>query len=321
MHFRNITCLILAASLFGCDQTPEQVYTPPVLSGKAYVLAAADHIAVVDLATTALSRIKMDKQALDLAIINKQLYVLAADGTLATIKDDTSLNPWQEVVPSAVAMTAAPDNKSLWILADKEVRQFIPGQTNAGKSIPIETNYSSLFFGTGPETLWLVNRQESTATPLNLDTAKVGPAVANIGNSVHNGLAFAGPNELWIAEGNEYMNGEPYGVGYAPYGTSAMPGGINVIDLNTGSQGDFIMVGGNVVDLSADLAQGKLYSVTSQLPEYVEATLSLIDIKTRRVTAELRLCQSCHQEHDILLEKGEGKVLALAVAIQEGGAQ
>lgn len=321
MRIRNSLCLLLSTWLIGgCDQTPEQVYTPPVLSGKAYVLAAADHIAVVDLATTALSRIKMDKKALDLAIVNKELYVLAEDGTLATMKDEKTLAPWQEGLPSAVALAAAPDNKSMWILANKEVRQFVPGQ-ESGKTIPISGGYTDLFFGEGQSTLWLVNSQDSTATPLDLNTEKTGPAINKIGNSVHKGLSIAGTNELWLAEGNEYMGGQPYGVGYAPAGTSAMPGGINIIDLKSGVQTDFIMVGGNVVDLSANPAKGTIYSTSSQLPEYVEATLSLIDLKSRRVTAELRLCQSCHNEANVLLEKGQGKVLALAVAIQEGGPQ
>lgn len=320
MPLRCIILLLLTTYVVGCDQKPEQVYTRPVQSGKAYVLAAADHIAVVDLATTALSRIKMDKHALDLAIVNNGLYVLAADGTLATMKDETTLGAWQDGLSSAIAMTAAPDSKSLWLLADKTLQQFIPGQ-GMGKSISIEGSYSTFFFGESPEALWLINNQNSTATPLNLTTGKLGPEVTNIGNSVHQGLALAGTNELWLAEGNEFMNGQPYGVGFAPPGTSAMPGGINIIDLTSGLQNDFIMVGGNVVDLSANQAQETLYSATSQLPEYVEATLSLIDLKARRVTAELRLCQSCHQEQNIILEKGQGKVLALAVAMPEGDAQ
>jgi len=321
MHFRAfIFSLFLLICLAGCDQAPEQTYAPPTMGGKAYILTATDHIAVVDLATTALTRIKMDKKAIDLAIINKELYVLAADGTLATTKEGTTLTPWQPGAPSALAMTAAADNKSLWILAGKTVQQFIPGQ-GQGKTIPLDGDYSSLFVGGSTETpiLWLIDSQKSTARPLDLTTAKTGTPIANIGNSIHGGLATAGSNELWLAEGNEYMNGKPYGVGYAPSGTPAMPGGVNVIDLKTGAQSDFIMVGGNVADLAIDPGHTKMYSATSQLPEYTESTLSLIDIKARRVTAELRLCEACHQEQNILLEKGQGKVLAVAVIWPEGG--
>lgn len=316
MRIRTLLCTLLVALGTGCDQTPDEVYTPPVLSGKAYVLAAADHIAIVDLATTALSRIKMDKLGLDLAIVNKGLYVLAEDGTIATLQDEKTLGQWQDGVPGGRAMASAPDN-SLWILGSKELRQFVPGQ-GPGKAVPIDGEYSALFFGDG-ETLWLVSREKATATPFNLTTAKAGPAMAMIGNSVHKGRTFPGTGELWVAEGNEYMDGKPYGVGYAPKGQPAMAGGVNVIDQKSGKQSDFIMTGGNVVDLTINPGQGKVYAAVSQHPDFIEATLSIIDSKSRRVTAELRLCQSCHLEGNVTLKDGEGKVRALAIAVAEGG--
>jgi len=330
MLIRTILCIVITVFLSACDQSPDQVYTQPVLSGKAYVLAATDHIAIVDLATTDLSRIKMDKKGLGLAIVNKQLYVLAEDGTLATLKNEKSatpggtginpsgteqsLGPWQEGLPGCVAMIAGPDN-NLWLLGKKELKQFVPGQ-GLGKSLPVEGEYSSLFFGEGADTVWLVSRTNSSATPFNLTTAKAGATIAKVGNSVHHGLAFAGASELWLAEGNEYMDGEAYGVGYADK-APAMPGGINVIDLKTGKQNDFIMVGGNTVDLAVNAAHDKVYAAVSQLPEYVEATLSLIDPKTRRTAAELRLCESCHKNANVTLKRGQARVLALAISWQE----
>jgi hypothetical protein len=310
MPARIVISLLILALFSGCDQTPDQVYTPPTLSGKAYVLADADHLAIVDLASTELTRIKMDKKGADLAIVNKQLYVLAADGTIASLKDESTLTPWQEGLPGAVAMTTGPAN-SLWLLGKKELKPFVPGQ-GPGKSLPLASEYSSLFFGEGAETVWLINREKSTATPLNLTTNTLGATVPSIGNSVHHGQAFTGINELWLAEGNEYMDGEPYGVGYATKGP-AMPGGINVIDLKSGKQNDFIMLGGNVVDLSIHQTQGKVYAAISQLPEYIEATLSVINVQTRRVSAEMRLCEVCHQNENITLKKGQGRVLALAI--------
>lgn len=312
---RLIPAFFLIASLAGCDQKPDQVYTPPSLSGKAYVLAdGADHIVIGDLATTALSRIKMDKQALDLAIVNKQLYVLAADGTLATLASDNTLGPWQEGLAGAVAMSAGPGN-TLWLLGKTELKQYVPGQ-GPGKTVAIAGDYSSLFPGEGEDTVWLVSRQKSTATPFNPTTAQTGAPVAMLGNSIHHGRIFPGANELWIAEGNEYMNGEPYGVGYAVSGP-AMPGGINVIDLKTGVQSDFILVGGNVVDLAIDPSQQKAYAAVSQLPDYNEATVSVIDTKHRRGSAEMRLCQPCHLEQNVPLKKGQGLVKALAIAPAE----
>lgn len=319
MRVPTLFCTLLLGLLAGCDQTPDQVYTPPVLSGKAYVLAEADHLAVVDLASTALTRIKMDKQGLDLAIVKGQLYVLAEDGSIATLQDDKTLGPWQDGVPGGIAMVAAADH-SLWVLGPKALTQLVPGQ-GPGKTVPIEEGYSSLFVGEGPETLWLVNREKATATPFTLTTATSGPAIARVGNSVHKGKNFPGVGELWLAEGNETMDGAPYGVGYAPKGQVAMPGGINVIDLKSGKQSDFIMVGGNVVDLTINPGQGKAYAAVSQHPDYIEATMSVMDTKSRRVTAELRLCQSCHVEEKVTLKDGEGKVRALAIAIPAEGGQ
>lgn len=307
--------LLLATFLASCDQTPDQVYTPPVLSGKAYVLAEANHIAVVDLTSTALSRVTMDKKGLDLAIVNKQLYVLAADGSIASLKDDKGLTPWQDGVPGAIAMTVGPD-QSIWILAQKTLRQFVPGQ-GPGKEIPLNDAYTALFLGDGPETIWLLNGKTATATPFNLTTSTVGAPLTEVGNSVHTGQLFPGTGELWLAEGNEYMNGEPYGIGYAPKGQAAMPGGINVIDIQQGKLTDFILVGGNVVDLTINPIQGKVYAAVSQLPDFIEASLSIVDSKNRRVTAELRLCQSCHMEANVTLKDGQGKVLALAI-MQDG---
>ena len=306
-----IRTLLVPLLLAGCDQTPDQVYTPPVLSGKAYILTAVDHIAVVDLSTTALSRIKMDKKALDLGIINKQLYVLAEDGTLAALKDGNTLGPWQEGLPGGVAMIPAQDT-GFWILGQKELARIVPGQGET-KRLPIEGGYSALFPGEVANTVWLVSREKATATPFNLTTAKPGPAISPIGNSVHQGFAFAGAGELWLAEGNEYLNGKPYGVGYATRGMAAMPGGINVIDLKTNRQNDFIMVGGNVVDLTITPAHDKVYAAVSLLPDYNEATLSVVSTKSRRVTAELRLCYSCHQNENIILQRGEGQVRAMAI--------
>jgi DNA-binding beta-propeller fold protein YncE len=317
MRFCTYICTLFIALLAvaGCDRTPEQVYTPPVLSGKAYVLADdADHIAIVDLATTALSRIKMDKKGLDLAIANKELYVLAEDGTLASLKDQNTLSPWQKGVPGGLAMTAAPD-KGLWILGKKELVHLIPGQGPI-KSLAIDGDYSALFFGEKADTLWLVNRAKSTITPFNLTTAKAGATISHVGNSVHKGLAFPGANELWLAEGNEYLNGEPYGVGYATKGM-AMPGGINVIDLKTGRQNDFIMVGGNVVDLAITPQRDKVYAAVCLLPDYDEATVAVVNTKSRRDTAELRLCFSCHQNKGVTLKRGQGKVRAMAIAFPE----
>ncbi|MDD5758985.1 MAG: hypothetical protein PHI06_07865 [Desulfobulbaceae bacterium] len=310
MSVRIVFSLLLVTLFAGCDQTPDQVYSPPTLSGKAYVLAAADHLAVVDLANARLTRIKMNKQGRDLAIANGKLYILAEDGSIASLQDETNLTPWQKGLPGAVAMTAGPDN-SLWLLAQKELQTLVPGQ-GLGMSIPLAEEYSSLFFGEGPETIWLVSRKKSSVTPLNLTTKTLGASIDDIGNSVHHGFSFPGTNELWVAEGNEYRNGEPYGVGYATKGP-AMPGGINIIDLKTSKQSDFIMIGGNVVDLAIPHDKNKVYAAISQMPDYTEATLAVIDAKSKRTITGMQLCDSCHQNENITLAKGKGKVLALAI--------
>ena len=306
---KKLLPLLIAAGLAACDQTPDQVYTPATLSGKAYVLADADHIAVVELTTTKLSRIKMDKKGLALALVNQQLFVLGADGTLATLQGEDTLTPWQEGLSGAIAMSPGPGN-SLLLLGQSELRSFTPGQ-GLGPPLPLTGHYSSLFMGAN-DTVWLVDGKQASATPLTLSTKALGTPIPAVGNSIHHGRAMTAANELWFAEGNEYLNGEPYGIGYAKRG-AAMPGGINVVDLASGKQSDFLLVGGNVIDLSLHPEQDKAYAASSLMPESNEATLTVINTKTRRPAAELRLCEACHQTQNITLKDGQGRVLSLAV--------
>ena len=61
----------------------------------------------------------------------------------------------------------------------------------------------------------------------------------------------------------------------------------------------------------------KAYTAASQLPEYVEATLTLINPKSRRVAAEMRLCESCHKNANVTLKNGQAQVRALAISWPE----
>ncbi len=312
--------LILATILLlfaGCDQQPEEVYVPPVFSGTAYVLGDGDHIAVLDLGSARLRRLKVEQTVVDLALTGDRLYALGQDGTLLRLDRETGrAESLDRPVQQGMAMATDRDG-SLWILGKKEICQYTPAR-GIEKRFPLPAPATSLFFDQDSSRLMLIDRPASTITVFDPATLKTEKTIRPVGNSVHHGVAFPGHNELWVAEGNEFMDGEPYGIGYAK-DHPAMPGGINVIDTSTGRQTDFIIVGGNTVDITFDPAGEKAYAVVSRLPEYIEATLSVVDTGQRRVRAEFRLCDACHAEEGVELENRDAEVRAMVIDWQQTG--
>lgn len=303
--------LVAAFLLVSCEQTPDEEYKPPVLTGKAYVLAAADHIAVVNLSNQELSRVDIGTMAVGLAATPKGVYLLSESGELGRLPEAAGeVIDWKKISDTGVALTNGA-NGELFALGNQEiVRMSNSGEVLARFAVAEEI--SAITFDPRAQQLWLFSRKTAKAQTLSAE-GKVGPQTVDLlGNSIHRGFVFSAKNELWIAEGNEYMNGKPYGVGFMKKGAS-MPGGINVVDLATGKQNDFIMVGGNVVDLVLDPDGTKVYAAVSRLPEYKEATLSIVGSESRRVHAELRLCLSCHETEGVVLKEGQAEVRALAV--------
>lgn len=316
--------LFLAFALLsptGCNRAPEETYQPPSFAGMAYVLADSDHIAALDLGSQRVSRISLGKKGADLALLDNRLFVLAADGTLAEIDQSGKKgdkHKWQPAVAIGRDMTIGPQN-TLWILGDGELAFFAPDKGVTGKK-KLQGHTDYIFFEPKSNRLWCINRQKSTLTALNGSSFAQEIVLEQVGNSVHDG--FVGPEgtDFWLAEGNEYMDGKPYGVGYAT-GGPAMMGGVNVIDIKTGKMIDFVMVGGNTTDLALSPDGTRTYAALSQHPDYNEATLAMIDNTSgRRVKAEFRLCDTCHLDKNVKIKNGKAFIKALAVAWPTGAA-
>jgi len=298
--------------LSACDRQPTEEYTPPQVAGIAYVLGDCDHIAVLDLATGGIARLKPNTPLVDIALSGDDLVGLTPDGALVTIdRTAGTTTVIERPLRTGQAMAEGAADGELWLLGKEELCHYRLGRG-------IEQRYSlpapatSLFFDSKRSRLVLIDRPSSKLVVFDPQTLTTEKTLPFAGNSVHHGRTLPPTAEYWIAEGNEYMNGEPYGVGYAK-DHPAMPGGINVIDPATGKQTDFIMVGGNVVDIAFSPDGQKAYVAVSQLPEYTEATLSLINTAERRVRAEFRLCDACHMEQGVEPEREHILVRALTV--------
>ncbi len=313
-----LCCLFLL--LAACGQQEEAVeYQPPKATGTAYVLGEdTDHLAVLDLATTRLTRLSLDRALVDLAIRQGRLLGLAPDGALVAIDRQTgATSVIAQPLTSGVAMSPGGAANELWLLGAKEICRYRLGQ-GIDQRYPLPAPATSLFFDQQKKRLVLIDRASGKLAVFDPASLKVEAAFPFAGNSVHHGAQFPPNGEYWIAEGNEYMNGEPYGVGYAK-DKPAMPGGVNVIDPATGKQTDFLMLGGNVVDIAFSPDSSKAYVAISQLPAYIEATLSLLDTASRRVRAEFRLCDACHIEEGV--EPGRERLLLRALALDWSGGQ
>jgi len=317
--------LAMALVLTSCGKSSEdEVYHPPALTGMAYVLAAnANHIAVVNLKNQELDRLVIDKTAVDLAAINspgrKGLAILAEDGSLGflpenalndAVGEQTNAVKWQDFLSKGVGL-ATGENGTIWLLGRKEVLHLSADDKVVGR-YPFSASFSAIFFDADHSLVWLISRERALAEGHDLKAFDLKKTVRELGNSVHLGMSFPGAAELWIAEGNEFRNGKPYGVGFAKNGP-AVAGGFNIFASDTGKQTDFVDVGGNVVDLVPGPNGKKVYAATNRLPFYNEATLAVVGSKSRRSEVLLRLCLACHEIQGVEIKGGQAEVRAIAV--------
>ncbi len=303
----TITLLLLSA----CSQEDEASYTPPRYTATVYALAASDHIAVLHLKDNKLEQIKLDREGADLATVDGRLFILSTDGAVAEIRN-LIVGKWTRVSDHGVSL-AMKDKNTLLVLGRTEICLYKPG-SGVKQRVALKKRASAISFDRQKNLIWAIDRKGSRAFSLNGDSFKLVKKIDGIGNSPHHALSFPGTNEIWVAEGNEFMNGKPYGVGYAGNGVAAS-GGINVVDTINGRQTDFIIVGGNVVDLTLSADKKKIYVATSQYPEYLDATMTVVDPEQRRGKAEFRLCLYCHEEHNV--EPKDGRAIVRAMAVVE----
>ncbi len=291
------SALIIVFAVLGCSREESvREYRPPEFKGRAYVLPeGADHIAVVSLKDGSLNSIKISSPANQVIKTDEgTLYILGKDGILSVF----DINNHRMVKTYRVGVNlcggALDDRGRVWVtdVGTQRLLLFDPSQQKVLDGVEIPEGLCGVIFDRNRGSLYLIDRRQSALLVFDLKSKKVVDRIPSIGNSVHLGALSPAGDSLWIAEGNEYRDGRPYGVGFAR--TEAMPGGINIVDLKLKQMVDFILVGGNTVDIGFSPDGGLAYAVSSQMAEYDDASLAVIDVRTRRVIKTYSLCKPCH---------------------------
>jgi hypothetical protein len=309
-----ISSIVFLLILSGCSRTEEPPgYSPPSFTGLAYVQAkGGGHIVVLDMATGEIARIRTGIKDGSLLLSRKtdELLIFGKFDGLKRInlRDGSQSTPRRltREICSATQFSAVevlltdPVKESLirYILQDGELSTLTvlkPGECGLATMKK-------------PDGTWIAitNSKDSSIRILRLEDLTIVRKIGNAGNSIHGAVFPPSENTIWVAEGNEYKNGIPYGVGFAK--TEAVPGGINIVDTATGEIVDHIIVGGNVVQIRFSSDGKYAYVISSQMPEYDEATLSIIDFPKRRVIKNYALCKSCHIWKGVELKSGKAFV-------------
>ncbi len=314
--------LLITLSVFGCDNSPKQspqerinqLNQPNKISGIAYIqTAGSDHIAAVNLNDKRVSRIKLDKRlgAIALDTENQILYVGSSDGHLTTINlTSGEKQPWLKVTESISA--AVFDGTMLYIL-DPVIAKLISYDISKNtqlNTISLEKGQDSLSISTKNNTLYIGNHLTGNITGFNTADFTNIFTLEKAGNSIHK-LSQQSNSTLWIAEGNEFKDGKPYGIGYAK--AQAQAGGINIVVPNQREIDDFIYVGGNVVDIQFSPDEKYALTAASRMPENFEASLAVVDAQSRRIIEQYSICNSCHVPKKIDLEDEDAVIHGLQV--------
>ncbi len=312
----SVVCLLILSS---CSSPEEPSgYRPPSFNGLAYVQArGGGHVAVLDMATGEIARIRTGIKESTLLLSRKtdELLIFGKFEGLKRINlRDGSQSDTRRLTREICSATMLASGEVL--LTDPVKRsliRFLPQDGELSPLTVLKPGECGLATMKKPDGTWIAitNSKDSSIRILRLEDLTVVRKIGNAGNSIH-GAAFP-PSEktIWVAEGNEYRNGMPYGVGFAK--TDAVPGGINIVDTTTGKIVDNIIVGGNVVQISFSSDGKYAYVISSQMPEYDEATLTIIDFPKRRVIKNYALCKSCHIWKGVELKNGKAFVSSFVV--------
>ena len=291
-------------------------FKPPVFQGIAYIQGSGDHIVALNLNDGDVGRIIHGKKSVtfNLSQDRTRLYIFSKDGYVKSITLATGQQSEWKRITESICDSAAGTDGNIWLI-DRSMSLMVSYNPLNGeilKKISVDKGVCSITFSPDGETVYLVNNDSNSVSLLSAkNDYKLMDRIQNAGNSIHRAkLAPYGP-DLWVAEGNEFKDGKPYGVGYAK--TEAIPGGINVLNLTTKKVEDFILVGGNSMDLQFSTDGKYAFVVSSQLPEYDEATLSVIDVSTRRVIKHYSLCKRCHVWKGIELPNNKAFVFKVQI--------
>ncbi|GEM_PF-3342657 len=307
MAKKSVPLLVLLLFLMiSCKQRQETVegYRPPEFKGIAFVTARdANHVGVLNLADASIGRIVLDRRPSAISLASNRLYIFSRDGMYKSIDLSTSKSSnWKRIAPS-ICDAETTEGKTIYLTTRREpaliAYSIEKGQTmNSLKLSPGDCNISV----SDPAGLIIItNNRNPAITIIDKKTWTIKERIPNAGNSIHHARLLAARNEIWVAEGNEFKDGKPYGVGFAK--AEAVPGGLNLIDLKTGQLKDFIMVGGNVEDLGFSSDGRYIYTISSQMPEYDDAALNAVDFQKTRSVKQYSLCKVCHYRNGIQIKK------------------
>jgi DNA-binding beta-propeller fold protein YncE len=314
-----VIAIVISLSLVSCEKEKGDVYREPTFKGIVYIQGHNDHVVAINLENSNVGWIPLGKkaEAISLSEDGKVLYVLSMDGFIRMIDlVSGERSGWVSASKNICASAFGPEG-NLWFLDRNESKLYVYDVKRAMviKDRPVIEGTCGITFGQKGRKVFLTNSLSADVMVLDVDTLKMIETIENAGNSIHGAEVYLTGKELWIAEGNEYKDGRPYGVGYAKT-TEAMPGGVNVVDLDRKKMVDFIFVGGNVMDLKFSSDGRFAFLSVSQMPDYDEATLAVVDVSKRRVIKKYRICDACHNWKNV--EINDGKALVGEIEIDLG---
>jgi hypothetical protein len=311
------TAITLSCTSDTSDQAEQAKYTPYIeRNGLAFILVkGGHHIVVLNLDTGEIGTINPGNNAAAMILMRGKgvLTVFSADGQARDIDFmKGTKSEWMHVTNGVCGAASGPSGE-IWLTdpLSRKLLLYNQEEKQAKDVLSLERNLCGIFADSKGSRLYLVNPKRSSITVVDASEMRIVDEIDKAGNSIHNGILGPGGAELWIAEGNEFKDGKPYGVGYKR--RSAFPGGINIFDIKTNKAKDFIFIGGNVMDLKLSPDGRFAYVISSQMPAYDQATLSVVDTRTVRVMRLYTLCKSCHIPEGVQLPEQKAFVSDLAV--------
>lgn len=289
------------------------------LSGIAYVQGHGGHVAVVDLATGAVGRYEHGKpsDAVTLSKDGKTLYNFSLDGFSKEINVDTGeQTEWAKFGQKHCGSNYAPDG-TIWVsdMKDGKIYIYDPNTHKLVDSFEVAKSTCGVNFSKDGKYCYVSDMPGGFVAVVDVATKKVVSKINGVGNFIHRAEVTRDGKELWQSEGSELAGGVAVGVGYASAGAS--PGGITIVDLETGKVKDFILTGGNPHDVTFT-PDGK-YAIAGvrQIPERDDSALVVINTETKRIVKMYSACKSCHgvQEVTIDEEKDGGRPFLCGVDV------
>lgn len=322
--FCALSIIVLLSSTLSCSRQAEepQGFRPPTFSGVAFVqVSEGDHISVLNLANGELARIKtnINGKSLLLKKPENKLFIFSNDGKVKTVDISTGdQSPPRRITSASCGASILSSGEILVTDTSKGVvLRYIPSDGEISRLMPIQKGecYISTTRREDGTHIVLSNEKAQSLRIIRLEDLTIIKKLEGVGNSIHQAVYDPSGSGIWVSEGNEFKNGKPYGVGFAK--TEAAPGGVNIINPTSGAMEDHIIVGGNLIQIIFSEDGRYAYTISSQMPEYDEATLTVIDVNSRRVIKNYALCKSCHIWKGV--ELPEGKAFVSSFAIDEGG--